>query len=81
MTRNVSFLDDYTVMHLALGAAYGAMGASAKQALAIAVGWELAERPLKRLAPGIFPTESQDSPQNALGDVLATLAGWYAVNR
>jgi hypothetical protein len=74
-------IDRFTGGHFLFGLALGALGASEGQAVAVAVGWELAEGPLKRIAPGAFPHPSQDSTANATMDALAMLSGWWATSR
>lgn len=60
-------LDRWTVTHAALGTAYGVLGLTAVQALALSVAFEVAE--------SRFVAES---PGNVTVDVLANMVGWYA---
>lgn len=73
---NYPLVDRFTAVHGAVGFALGAARLSFPSILAVAVGWELLERPLKENLPGLFPRRSQDSFQNALGDAVAMLVGW-----
>jgi len=69
-------IDRYTPLHFAAGLALGYAGLKVKPALAIAVGWEIAEIGLKKWVPQMFPQAVQDSIGNATVDVLATMIGW-----
>jgi hypothetical protein len=68
--------DRFTLAHLVLGFVAGELGASPLQAVAVAVGWELVETPLKRAAPAVFPHASADTLANATVDALAFMAGY-----
>lgn len=69
-------VDRFTLAHLVGGFIAGELGAPPAVAVAVAVGWELLERPLKRAAPGAFPNPSQDSLSNAAVDAAAFLGGY-----
>lgn len=72
-------IDRYTPLHIGVGAGLAYLGFSFPTTLAISIGWELVERPLKRHAPAIFPNPTMDGPANSIMDVVANLAGWYLV--
>jgi hypothetical protein len=72
-------LDRFTVGHAAVGVAYGAAGLSLLWTIALALAWELAERPMKAARPEWFPHPSDDTAQNAVVDVGAVIVGWLAV--
>jgi hypothetical protein len=76
---NGDALDRFTIAHGAAGVLMGLGRVPWWGALVLAVGWELAERPLKRVIPRAFPHASQDSLANATCDVLAVMAGWGAM--
>ena len=46
-----------------------------------AIGWEIAEYPLKEYVPGLFPRHTQDRLPNMAGDVAAVAFGWWLVDR
>ncbi len=73
---NHAFVDPYSLVHAAVGAAFGLLGLSLGWVLAIAIGWELAEHVLKNLIPTVFPHPTQDTLANSAGDVLCALVGW-----
>lgn len=77
-TINYPLFDAMTLMHLAVGVALGLFRMGALAALAVAVGWELAEHLLKDCVPKLFVFPSQDSLANAAGDVMATMIAWAA---
>jgi len=72
---NGAAVDVFTVGHAAVGAAYGTLGLSLGVTTALALLWELAERPLKRAHAEKFPHPSQDTAPNAISDVIAVLVG------
>jgi len=74
-------VDRFTLGHALVGYLYGVAGLSVPLAFALAVAWELAERPLKRAHPEAFPHASQDSVPNALLDVVAVMVGYAVANR
>ena len=76
---NGDAVDRFTLAHGAAGVLLGLGRVPWWAALGLAVGWELAERPLKRAVPRIFPHASQDSLANATCDVLAVMLGWGAM--
>ena len=72
-------VDRYTWAHFAWGVILGAARMPWWGAAGTAVGWELAERPLKRRVPQLFPAKgTQDSLQNSIGDAVAMMGGWVA---
>ena len=76
---NGDALDRYTIGHFAAGTLLGLGRASFAWTLALAIGWELIERPLKDAYPKAFPHASQDTFANAVFDVVAVVAGWSAI--
>ena len=72
---NKDAIDRFTLAHFAVGYGLGRIGVSFPISAAIALGWELLERPLKEQRPNLFPNPSQDSAPNALIDVGAVLMG------
>lgn len=73
---NLDVFDRFSFVHMFSGAVAGYFGAGPVVTAALAVGWEVAENPLKDRFPGLFPNGSHDSLANATGDVLATMVGW-----
>jgi hypothetical protein len=73
---NHGFLDPYSLVHVLVGVVIALFGLGFVAAIAIAVGWELAEHVLKNLAPAAFPHPTQDTLANSAGDVLSTAFGW-----
>lgn len=74
---NYALVDRYTAAHGAWGFLLAAGRIPLGYTIAFAVGWELLERPLKDAFPKLFPYRTQDSFQNAAGDALAMVAGWF----
>jgi hypothetical protein len=72
---NYALVDQWTLAHAAIGVLLGSQGLSPRQALVVGAAWEIAERPLKDAFPAMFPSETQDSLRNAVGDALAMAAG------
>ena len=77
----LSVVDRFTLVHAGFGALLSIMGASRNQALAVAIGWELLERPLKRSMPQIFPDSTQDTIPNMIGDAIAMELGYLAMEK
>jgi len=77
---NQTAFDRFTIAHFAMGVAMGVAGVPRLAALTVAIGWEIAERPLKRNFREAFPNPSQDSLQNATVDALAMTAGYCAAS-
>jgi len=73
---NFDFVDRFTFAHAAIGVGYALAGLGVMSALVLAIAWEIAENPLKVRFPAIFPHATRDTLRNALGDVLAVIAGW-----
>jgi hypothetical protein len=61
-------VDRFTLLHFLGGVALGRAGLRTRHALALGVGWEFVERPLKKKWPHLFPHPSQDSIDNAVVD-------------
>lgn len=78
---NGDVVDRFTLAHGAAGVLAGSVGVGPLGALALAVGWEIVERPLKRALPGAFPNATQDTWGNMVGDVGAFMIGWFIANR
>ena len=78
---NYPIVDRFTLVHAGFGALLSIMGASRNQALAVAIGWELLERPLKRSMPQIFPHSTQDTILNMIGDAVANYLGYSAMEK
>lgn len=78
---NTEAIDRFTLAHLVVGYGLGRVGVSFPISAAIALGWELLERPLKERTPHLFPNPSQDSAPNALTDVAAVLIGHIIARR
>jgi hypothetical protein len=76
---NHDVVDRYTLGHVAAGLLFGLGRVPWWAALALAVGWELVERPLKDQYPHAFPYSSQDTVANAVGDIVAVMAGWGVI--
>ena len=72
---NGDAVDRFTLAHLAAGAVLGGLRVPLLIVVAVALGWELVERPLKRNYPKAFPHASQDTAQNAIVDAAAVIAG------
>jgi hypothetical protein len=76
---NYDFVDRFTFVHASIGVVYGLLGLNFVWTFALAVGWELVENPMKAYLPMIFPHASSDTLRNSVGDTLAVLAGWGAI--
>ena len=73
---NRELFDRFTLFHFATGAFMAMRGYEPETAIAVAVGFEVLERPLKSTFPDAFPNPEQDTLINSTGDVLATAVGW-----
>jgi hypothetical protein len=69
-------VDRYTVGHGMIGFLLGLASVPWWLTLAVAVGWEVVENPLKRAAPSIFPVGAPDTLANSTCDVAAWMAGY-----
>ena len=74
-----ALVDRYTALHVVAGALYAVLGLPWHVALALAVGWEVAEQPLKRRVPQVFPDPRYDRWANAALDAGAVMAGYGLV--
>ena len=74
---NHTLFDRFTLVHFAIGVAYGLLGLGLWSTLALAIVWELIENPMKFHLPLIFPHGTKDTLQNSTGDSLAVMAGWF----
>lgn len=78
---NGDMFDRFSLLHGAFGFMCGRMGLGLTGTALVAVGWEFVERDLKARYPQYFPHPSQDSPINAIGDVVASVVGWQAAQK
>jgi hypothetical protein len=78
---NYAVVDRYTFAHYGLGAVMARARAPWWAVLGTAIGWEFAERGLKRALPEMFPYATQDTIPNAVGDGVALLLGWGTFRR
>lgn len=76
---NHATVDRFTLGHVAIGVIMGLVNVPPTWAWAVAIGWELLERPLKKNIPEIFPHPEQDTLPNAIGDIAAMLIGYNAI--
>jgi hypothetical protein len=76
-----SVVNRYTLVYAGAGAALGRLGFSFFEAAAVAVAWEIAQRPLREVLPGLFPDPRHDSLAGAVVDTAAVLAGWWIMGR
>jgi hypothetical protein len=68
--------DLFSLVHVAMGLFFGALGMRFLPMLLLAVGWEVAEHVLKDCIPNVFVHPTQDTVITSTGDVLFALAGW-----
>ncbi len=73
---NRAFFDAFSLVHLGLGIGLALFGLGLGPTLAVAAGWEVAERALKAWVPGAFLYPSQDTWANSAGDLAAAALGW-----
>jgi len=69
-------IDRFTWVHLINGLLGAQTSLSLGEVTALAILWEIGERPLKKKYAAYFPNPSQDSLSNSTGDVLATVLGY-----
>lgn len=74
-------LDPFTLVHASVGLLGAALGLRLATTVLLAITWEIAEHLLKDCVPGAFVFPDQDTVRNAVGDVLATVAGWFLFQR
>jgi hypothetical protein len=75
----IRYVDRYTLGHFMVGFLSGMRGVIPWYgSLALAVGWELIENPLKQAVAQIFPVAIPDTIENAAIDVAAWMAGFGA---
>lgn len=72
------FLDRYSVVHAAVGAAFDVAGVSAPVAIASHVAFEAVEDGLKVATRSIWPDARPDGWKNHAGDVASFTAGYGA---
>jgi hypothetical protein len=73
---NHAAIDGFTIGHAMVGVGLALLGIPWWGALAVAIGWELVERPLKTTMPEVFPHASQDTFTNAFFDAAGMMTGW-----
>jgi hypothetical protein len=73
---NHALLDSFSLVHVAAGVVFGALGLPFVPMLVLAFGWEIAEHLLKDCIPGAFVHPTQDTLLNAAGDIVVALLGW-----
>lgn len=73
---NGDMFDRFSLLHAGFGYICGKAGVGLTGVSLLAIAWEFAERDLKKRHPSIFPHPSQDSPANAVGDVIIAIAAW-----
>lgn len=81
MSVNDSAFDRFSAAHFVVGYVKRSVGLSLETSVLLSVVWELMEDELKDRWPHLFPHSSHDSKANALGDVVAMVAGWEVRNR
>lgn len=82
MSTNAPIISHYTLAYAGAGAMLQRLQFKWWEAAAVAVAWEIAQRPLKRQLPNLFPAgEQQDDLLGAVVDAGAMLAGWYVTSR
>ena len=69
-------INQYTIGHVASGTILGLARVPWWVALLSSVAFELAEKPLKRHIPEIFPDPRQDAVLNSVFDTVAVMVGW-----
>ena len=72
-------IDKYTLGHLAWGAILASIGVPFWGAATLSVLFELAENPLKKHIPIIFPEPIPDPIGNQVMDTVGVLAGWALI--
>ena len=78
---NWKAVDQFTALHVISGAVMGKMGMEMSTAFLLGAGWEVAEVPLKKNFPSMFPSETYDSGANKIVDIAAVMAGWWLGDR
>lgn len=74
--ENQTAIDRFTAGHAAVGLLLRLGRLPWWAALAIAVGWEVIETPIKNAMPRAFPFPTADSFANAATDVVAVMTGY-----
>ena len=69
-------VDRFTAVHVAAGAGARTLNIPLPLVMLAAVGWEIAETPLKKRFPGRFPSPSLDSAVNTSWDITAAVLGY-----
>lgn len=80
-TINGDMFDRFSLLHGGFGYLCGKMGVGLTGTAIVAIGWEFVEQDLKERYPHMFPHPSQDSPINAIGDVIVAMIGWQMAQR
>ena len=78
---NQNPVDRFTLLHAGSGFVAGRLGLPPALAIGGALLFELLEDGWKTQYPRAFPNPSHDSKENALVDVLAFVAAFYAGRR
>lgn len=78
-TISYRILDHYTFVHAAIGAAARAVDISAPKTFGAMLLFEIVEPTLKRKK--VFEATTIERPINRVGDLAATMAGWYLADR
>lgn len=78
---NYDPLDRYTFAHFGWGFVLGLLGTRWWIALGSALVWDLLERWLKAMWPGMWPHPSQDTPQHVAVDAAAWMMGWAVASQ
>lgn len=73
---NQSPIDRFSVAHFAWGMAMAKLQFKPVQAVFTAVSFEVMEDVMKKKYPSAFPNPSLDSKENALIDILFSMAGF-----
>lgn len=68
--------DRFTLGHGMVGACLGLAGVPWWFALAVAVGWDVIENPLKRALPRVFPDQRPDTLPHVAVDISAWMLGY-----
>lgn len=79
--QNLSPVDIWTAIHVLTGAAGAVIGMDPRNYVLLAIWYELAEQLIERSPNNIFKSARAESPQNAVVDVVAGIAGFYAARR
>lgn len=73
--------DKFTLLHALAGMGMRLIGLQFWQTLILSVAWEVLEPTLKDHFPRLFPQSKKDKLINKVGDVAATMLGWYGMGK